>query len=418
MENMQEELKISSFFIAKIIYCVIIYVLLKGVIFFMYTFKVIDSKTDLKKVSKDGFVAQKQLMGGETVLAALKTIRKADGSCFVSLSKDFMKVAESTNVTKGDYSNKREAIVVIKGYDSTKIKVKAYYENMHSISDVTKVPAYAMEKLVLDCSREESIRDLASRGVVNARNTSYVTKEDGVLVYNHVKSEDIVSILDPIQIDTLYALMSDYGVNDNNVTAFINMVAPFISKKARTYGLTKSEEVLFNAMFVEKKNLTTIVDEIIEQNKIQAEMIRREDDNVVSMPDLTKDIAILSYEEDFDLLNVISYLKNKKRIILDKIFTKCGFKVSDIRIVEDKLDIARLGKVYHDKDVTITYNGVELVIPPQSYIEGTTYYNCANVQTAFMCGDVDMLVDNKESLENAYKIELEKNKGLKKTPNC
>lgn len=384
----------------------------------MYTFKVIDSKTDLKKVYKDGFLAQKQLMGGETVLAALKTIRKEDGSCFVSLSKDFMEVAESTNVTKGDYSNKRESVVVVRGYDGTKIKVKAYYENMHSISDVTKVPAFAIENLVLDCSREESIRDLASRGVVNTKSTGFVTKNDGVLVYNHVKGEDIVSVMDPIQIDALYALMSDYGVNDNNVTAFINMVAPFISLKPRTYGLTKTEEVLFNAMFVEKKNLTTIVDEIIVQNKIQAEMIRREDDNVVSMPDLTKDIAILNYEDDFDLLNVIAYLKNKKRIILDKIFTKCGFKVSNVRIVEDKLNIARLGKVYHDKDVTVTYNGVELVIPPQTYMLGTTYYDCANVQTAFMSGDTDMLLDNKEALENAYRVELEKNKGLKKTPNC
>lgn len=384
----------------------------------MYTFKVIDSKTDLKKIYKEGLLAQRQLMGGETVLAALKTIRKKDGSCFISLSKDFMKVLESTAITKGDYLNKRDVVAVIKGYGSTKIKVKAYYENMHSISDITKVPAFAVESLVLDCSKEESIRDLASRGVVNTMSTGYVTKNDGVLVYNHVKSDNILSVLDPIQIDALYALMSDYGVNDNNITAFINMVAPFISTKACDYSLTKSEKVLFNAMFVEKKNLTTIVDEIIGQNNIHAEMIRREDDKVVLMPDLTKDIVILNYEKDFDLLNVISYLKNKKRIILDKIFTKCGFKVSNVRIVEDTLDIARLGRVYHDKNVKVTYNGVELLIPPQTYMVSTTNYDCANVQTSFMSGDNDMLVDNKESLDNAYNQEQIINKGLKKTPNC
>ena len=382
----------------------------------MYTFRVIDGKIEEKDLRKNGIGASRVLTGGAIVDDALKSLKTRDNTAFVSVSPTFMDLAVKTNMSHGNVYNKRDNVAIIDGIDGTHVKPKSFYSSSHSVSDIKKVPLYAMENLVLDCSKEESIKDLAGRDLVNNKRYGFVLKEDGILVYYKINGEQIKVLLNPLYTDVLYALLSEYGENHNNIQAFINMVLPFLSLSPRGLGLSESEVALFNAMYKENKAINTIMDEIIVQNKIQAELIRKEDEMLVTNPDPSKDLVILNYEDDFDILSVVNYIKNKKRIILSKIFNKCGFVVNNIRVVEDELQINRLGNVWHDRDVTITYNGVDFIIPVQQHFTSTTKVNFDTVvPSALLSGDTDSLKDNRESLEAAYKRETEVIK-LSKTP--
>ena len=382
----------------------------------MYTFKRIDSNVKNENIYKNGLASEHQLVAGATVSDALKSLKNRNRENFVSLSSDVIATANETALTHGWYESKRDKVVVIKGFEGTELKPKSFYANGHSVSDIKKVPLFAMDRLVLDCSTEKSIKDLAIQELVNTRAYGFVTKEDGVLVYGGVKGNNIATILNPLDIDMLYALLKDYGINEQNVTAFINMVMPFVVRDVNEYDFTASERALFEAMYVENKNLTTVLYEIMEANNIKAEMIRKEDESFVTMPDLTKDLVIMNYDEEFDALNILSYLKNQKRNILNKVFNKCGFKVSNVSIVEDELKVARMGKVFHDENARLKYKGVNIIIPPQTYMNTFSKFDgYRSVETALLCGDMDMLKENKDALEAGYDAE-KFIKGLVKTP--
>lgn len=381
----------------------------------MFTFKVIDSSVNMKNGS---FVAHKSLIADTRVEDAIKTFKKDNDTCFVRVNKDFFKEASKTALSKGFYNQDRESIAIVRGYNKTDIKVRTYYANSHNISDVKKVPVCYMEKLTLDCTDEESIQELVNMGVIDSKLVGLVANKESIYVYNKVDGEDIMYILKPIEVDLLYALTKEYGLNDNNINAFVRMLAPRISLNIDDYYFTESEKVLFNAMFVDNKNLTTILYEILASNKINVDMIRLEDDSFVTVPDITRDLMLVNNQDTVDPLNIYSYLMSKKRIIIKKILSSIGCELDSISIVEDELKVSRMYDVFLNDEVELEYNGASLVVPKQSY--DMRYCRNANYslsKVADFNAKNDLTEDNLILLRNAFDRENKLNKKLNKTPN-
>lgn len=371
----------------------------------MYTYKCIENEREL--------TASPAVVAGTTVGSVVKKLR--NNSYFVNVSKDVIKTLESANLSYGNYNNERKKVAIILGNDKNNIKVRNYYANSHNISNVSKVPMYAMESLVIDCTSEASIKDLASKELVNSKANCTVTSNDGVYVYGGVE-KDTVRILDALEMDVLYALLYTYGVNDNNITGFLRAVIPEIDKNPDNYDLSVADKVLFHAMFVENLDLTTIMYYIMQANNVQAELIRKEDEICVTMPDYTKDLVIVNYDEEFDPLNILAYLKNKKRDFIEKVIVKLGFLIGKVSIVEDKLSVSRIGKTYQDNQEYLEFRDVELAIPTQVYNNTFTNFDGQMIYTAVMNGSTDLEVDNRNlaNMKLAKSTEVEKNAWLVK----
>ena len=196
----------------------------------------------------------------------------------------------------------------------------------------------------------------------------------------------------------LYSLLKEYGVADNNILGFIDFVLPNVVRSNTKYKLTKSEKVLFDAMFIQNKSLITILKEIIEQNAIDASIL------IDDSEDNDMDYVVINDDVNVNALNILAYLKNKKRVILNKVFNKTGFTVSKVAIPEDTIKVFSIGNIEHDNNVMLSYNGVQLVIPSQEY------------DNYMMVGNTDENVKNQEYLNDAYEQEKLKTKKLNKTP--
>ena len=171
-------------------------------------------------------------------------------------------------------------------------------------------------------------------------------------------------------------------------------------------------------MFVDNKNLTTILYEILASNKINVDMIRLEDDSFVTVPDITRDLMLVNNQDTVDPLNIYSYLMSKKRIIIKKILSSIGCELDSISIAEDELKVSRMYDVFQNDEVELEYNGASLVIPKQSY--DMRYCRNANYslsKVADFNGKNDLTEDNLILLRNAFDRENKLNKKLNKTPN-
>ena len=184
------------------------------------------------------------------------------------------------------------------------------------------------------------------------------------------------------------------------------------------YSLSPVDRELFHAMFVENLDLTTIMHNIMKSNNVQAELIRREDDCCMTMPDYSKDLVIINYDDEFDPLNILAYLKNKKRTFVKMVLDKLDLQLSDIKIVEDKLLVSRVGATFQDDEVVLEFRDMDIVIPTQVYEPSTTMFNGRNIVSAVMNGNTDMDLYNCNSVNMgiARENELNKNNQLSKTP--
>lgn len=388
----------------------------------MFVFRVLNDEID-KDVLNKGINAKVRIPGGEQVLEALRLVNRhiQNGSekdtCWISVSKNFLSDVEIYNMPIKGFNELRHDIAVIGGYDTTEVVFKMYYAVSHDLTNIAAQNLFGIEKLVLDFSSDERVKDLQKRGlhykldgtrkVGYARARAYGEKSSELLIYDNIPKENIKKILNPLETDILYALIKEYGMNDINIIGFINKLANEIEEIIESVPFTRQERILFDSFYNKRMHLLGVACEFLDQNKCRSKVVTRQSENCIDLPS-NGDVIIFN-NDDIDVLNVFAYLKNKKRSIISKILAELGFSLDNAPITEDVISIVRIGTVNQPSVERLFYRGEQFFVPCQSYETVIGEYKTFDKTSAgILYGKTDLKEENMYWLNEANRIERKK----------
>ena len=339
----------------------------------MFVFRVLNEDIDID-VLNNGINSKIRIPGGEQVVEALKLVNRhiQKGSdketCWISVSKDFLTNVELYNMPIKNYNEFRHDMALISGYDSTEVTFKMFYAVSHVLDKIASQSLFGIDKMVLDFSSKDKIDVVKKKGLYYktdgtkmtnyGRAIGYGSKSKEMLIYDYIPKENIKKILNPLEIDILYALIKAKGYNNNSMIGFINILSSEIDDVLSRVPFTKQERILFDSFYNKRMHLLGVACEILDLNKCRSKVVTRDNENVIDLPS-SGDVVVFN-NDDIDVLNVFAYLKKKKRDILDKILSELGFSLESISISEDVMSIVRIGAVNQTFVERLFYRGEQL----------------------------------------------------------
>lgn len=388
----------------------------------MLLFRVLHDTND-KDILNTGISAKMHIPGSETVSSALKLVNShvKNGSsdktktCWISVSKNFLRDVEEYDMPIRNFNATRHNIAIIDGYDSSELKFKTYYSEKNDVMDFLNQKLYGVDRIVLDFSSKDKAKELRDKGLhltVNGNkmthhsiSVSFSTNVGEVLIYDNIPKENIRAVIKPLEIDILYSLVKEKGLDNNSVIGFIAILLDEIDEVLEKVKFTEQERILFDAFYNKRKHLFTVACEMLDENKFRSKIAKQSDHSFMELPTTEGDLVVFN-NDDIDVLNVFAYLKRKKRVILEKIINELDFRLDKIAISEDVKSIVRVGAVNQPYVERLFYKGSQFFIPCQNYdvVEGE-YQNFGNTSGAILYGPTDLKDNNLYWLTESDRIE-------------
>lgn len=310
----------------------------------MYTYRVLN-KND-KNVIDNGIIAKAPLDDSVLVKDALlqvsKHIQNGSGksSAWISTSTSITKVLEHYGVpyNTGDIRTSvavinncidtSEKVIISEPINNQKVVVNLsnndeLYKSMSNclfcLTDGTfYIPIDVLKNYYSNIKELlNNTKIIATKGIKSTPGTKYARRSEEVIVLNKIDKENIVKVLNPLEIDILYAI-SKYNELNNiefDIEDFIN------NKITNRDGVTPDNGIqykIYYEMYIKYLFTCDIVKNLYEET-----------DN----------------DKSIDVLELYSYIKNIKRIIINKYLNRMGYNLDYIPLIDDYTHIIRVGNV-------------------------------------------------------------------------
>lgn len=327
----------------------------------MYTYRVLN-KYDYENIkNKKKIIAKDAFTCNQTIFDALKVVGKhlQNGS-----KKDFPWISTSTSFTT---VMEHYAVPYLNG-DTNSYKQRdlvAIFSDMHESGiypndNVTlNTPVTSINNIIINVSTDKERIEACKLGLLyqsdgkkysSIKNMSpgfkYARKSKEILVLNNIDSNKIKYILNPLEMDLLYAVMKNYEIKQLpfNIDIFIDNILNNINVDNI---FTEIEAMFYKEFFIKDKFLCDIVDEIMKQNNISTCDISKDE---LFQNAKKNNLTYFQSDLQIDILSIYAYIKNIKRKIIRKLLNQVGYNLEQVPIIEDYIHIIRIGKINKKKN--------------------------------------------------------------------
>lgn len=325
----------------------------------MYTYRVLN-KYDYENIeNKNKIIAKSAFTSDETILDALKVVGQhlQNGS-----KKDFPWISTSTSFTTVmehyavPYSN--DETNIHKQRDLVAIFFDMYQSGIYSNINVKlDTPVSLIDNIIINVSTDEERVKACDLGLLYKKNgvrysplqnispgLKYARKSKEILILNYIDTNKIKYILNPLEMDLLYAIIKNLEINKLkiDIDKFIDNILSTLNNINVNNVFTETEAMFYKEFFIKDKFLCDIVHEIMKQNNISTCNISKDE---LLKKDKKNNLAYIQNDLKIDILSIYAYIKNIKRIIIGKLLRQVGYNLDSVPIVEDYIHIIRIGKI-------------------------------------------------------------------------
>lgn len=336
----------------------------------MCTFRVLSAYDEENLSNNENIIAKNPLDGEIKMLEAFKQVgcHTQCGSNFdfawISTSSSLKTAMDHYDVPYSkNKNNKRNRIAVMTGLDKTNFTTKE-----GRICDMdTQIKN--MGPVVLDLSNDVSRKNIAKEGFLIKKNgekynkpssigpgLKYARKSNEIIVLNKIDKEHIVRILNPVEMDLLYALEAENYNMDSIISTVTNVNIDGL--------FTELETIFYRELFTNKKFLCDIVDDIMKENDLITIKYNKDFSSPFDLQDKANMASFVN--TNIDVLNIYAYARETKRTIIKKLLVRLGYQITRPRIVDDNIHILRVGRIGETSffgPAALKYNNIPFELP-------------------------------------------------------